>query len=141
MIKRVAIFCLLCMVLLSTFVLADLNTDIVAYWDFEEGTGDFIDKVDGNNNIINHGTNYLSEGLVGFAADFESEQGDYGAIADHPDLRDSSITISSWVNLEALPVAPLGAIFAKGHPDSVGSYSLWIKNIVNKNFHILNPLF
>ncbi|HDK41780.1 MAG TPA: hypothetical protein ENG87_00250, partial [Candidatus Pacearchaeota archaeon] len=94
MYKR-GIFALFLLVILMSFVSADINTGLVGYWNFDGDTQDNS----GNNN---HGTNngaVFTTGQIGNALEFDGV-GDYvtiGTGSKYSDLCINGCTFASWI--------------------------------------------
>ena len=73
----------------------DITTGLVAYYEFENTSGDVIDAV-GSHNGTNNGATRGVEGKVGNAFSFDG--GDYVDITNHLDITDyNTFTLSAWV--------------------------------------------
>lgn len=81
-----------------------LNVGLIAYYDFNESSGNLTDKVRGKHNGTLVGSvNYETTGIIGGAIDFPGST-DYFSVADHPDFNfeiNGVYTFSLWLNLDA----------------------------------------
>lgn len=82
---------------------ANLDNDIIAYWNFEEVAGDLIDQVGGLHNGTVNGATVGATGIIGDAYDFDGIN-DYVNISDHNDLdsSDTDFSINAWLYIDKL---------------------------------------
>jgi len=77
---------------------ADLNTDIVAYWNFEEASGDLLDQVVSNDGT-NDGCEYGTAGIIDDCWTFVAANTDFVTIPDNAALKFASgdFSVQAWV--------------------------------------------
>lgn len=83
-----------------------LRTGLVAWWSFDEASGDALDEHDTHDGTEN-GTGGVARasGLHGNAADFERDDGDYFSVTDHADFVQGGtnpFSINFWTYLETV---------------------------------------
>jgi len=83
----------------------NLTNGLVAYWDFEEGSGNILHDVSGHGN---DGTIYGAQwvdGVEGNALSFYRSEGDYVKIPSSESLKSisESFTLTAWVYLKSYP--------------------------------------
>jgi len=102
-------------------VKANNENGLIAYWDFNEGSGEILYEVYHNNIGIIDGANW-TKGLLGFGLEFDGLN-DYVSVSGFDSLNiTENITIEAWIYLYEMPwVAP---IIAKGTNSSNFSYYL-----------------
>ena len=79
-----------------------LNQHIVGYWDFNEASGDLIDKLNGTHNgTVDTGVVYQDPGIINGSYTFTSGGNDYVNITDGNigACSDNNCSISLWVNV------------------------------------------
>ncbi len=87
---------------LSQYANLVLEDNPVAYWRFEEHSGNIVADIKGTNHasLINN-PEIDVDGVDGSGIRFINEKSSYAEAPDHPDLNiEGSITIEFWVNLE-----------------------------------------
>jgi len=94
-------------IILSSLVIASLDEGLVTYYDFEESSGDVIDKVNGNSNsILIVGFSNQQTGKIGYAYN-NSVSGSTTAKIDFPisdfPIGNNNRTFNYWVKDIALP--------------------------------------
>jgi hypothetical protein len=125
--------------MMTTFFIMDVPTNVkstdiglVAYWDFDKGTGTVVhDSIGGNHGTI-HGAQWVS-GISGYALSFDGID-DKVVVPDNPslDLGTSDITISVWVQVHGINTT--GGIISKrnGAVASAPGYTLGV-NVITKS--------
>lgn len=93
---------------------SDCQSGMVAYWNFDEGTGAAArDAVSGEDGPL-RGPVWTAEGKVNSALDFDGN--DFLRIHDRPSLRlTKAVTVAAWVKYRTLDLSDSGArLFCKG---------------------------
>ncbi len=86
----------------NTAAMRDLNSGLVAYWNFDEGSGDVLHDVSGNGN---DGTIYGAtwvDGIKGKALNFNGED-NYVKIPNSPSLNPRNATFEAFVYINSYP--------------------------------------
>ena len=112
------------------FVLDFPDTGLVAYYDFEESSGDLIDRVNGNNNgQVNGSWTRQANGIVGFGYSGAGTNNDI-VVSDHVELDfASTMTISLWIN----STNPPGGFPAVKKRNGEGAYEIMVNDQVPGN--------
>lgn len=91
---------------------ASLSDDLVAYWNFNEGSGKLIDRFEGKFNGTNNGADYSASGILNDAYDFELDNTDYVEIdSDNLNTGFSEISVSFWYKSETQGTGTTNFIF------------------------------
>ncbi len=80
---------------------SSLNDGLIAYYNFDESSGDLIDQTDGLYNGTNNGASYSAAGKLGTSWDFENSEQDFVVGSDNAQFRTADTSVSFWMNLEA----------------------------------------
>jgi hypothetical protein len=106
---------------------ADLNTDLVGYWNFDQGPGTVVldQSVNGNDGTISGDPTWV-DGVCGNALDFDGD--DYVEIpVPGIDLVPNPFTICAWVNIQDNTLQGSHYIFGRTHGNVPGEYNFAFK--------------
>lgn len=129
--KRILLaICAVC--LIPGLAVAQVPTDHIARWKFDEASGNAIDDAVGNDLTETTGTIASAAGIVGGARDNENADSEYFTRADNADLStgDIDFTFCIWVKPES--VSGTFAIAAKGSWSATQEWYLHYTSSVNR---------
>lgn len=89
-----------------------LSSNLVAYWDFNEGNGTVVHDKSGNGNDgVNHGATWVTNGVIGGALDFNSIS--YVSF-NSPVVSVAPFSVCAWVKPDSLSDYQNHYVFANG---------------------------
>jgi hypothetical protein len=127
--KAVVLFVVLAMVcMVGGMAYADLNTDLVGYWNFDQAPGTVVpdQSVNGNDGTIRGDPTWV-DGVCGNALDFDGVD-DYVELPDI-DLVPNPFTICAWVNIQDNTLPGSHYIFGRTHGNVPGEYNFAFKRL------------
>lgn len=139
--KKLLLFVVV-VVILAASAQAAITDNIVAYWNFNESAGNFVDMYVGHD-LTNSGAAYGAVGQIGNAADFEDGENDHATRSDHVDFSftdgagtDEAFSVSFWFKPESVGS---DFLFAKASSSNGEYYGGIVSN--KARFHIYDANF
>lgn len=112
-----------------------LSDNLVAYWNFDDGSGTTVNDAVGTKDLTTN-SDWATDGTLGAVGDFESGNSDYSykAAGDLYPLITDSFTVQAWVKSESLPGGAQAFVVSKGGNTGVnyGRYHLAYDNGTSK---------
>ncbi len=119
----ISIFALLLLVGLMTQPVFAQNVEdgIVAYWDFNETSGETASDVSGNGHdgTLMGDPKWTNDGYFGGAIEFD-QVGDEVNVPYHADLNQETFTISAWANVEPGSAGHRAVVSSRDEPPTSG---------------------
>jgi hypothetical protein len=131
--KAIVLVAVLAMVsMVGGMAYADLNTDLVSYWNFDQGPGTVVldQSVNGNDGTIKGDPTWV-DGVCGNALDFDGVD-DYVELPDI-DLVPNPFTICAWVSIQDNTLQGSYYIFGRTHGNVAGEYNFAFKRLAEND--------
>ena len=101
----------------------DVQAGLVSYWNFDEGTGDIINDIVGNNDGTINGTPTWVDGIIGGGLQFNGNNNYIDCGADVSLDITETLTIAAWVKIAAF--GNLDGVVTKGVNSGPYAMQLW----------------
>lgn len=103
---KIAIQSLVLILLLATSASADLTTNLVAYWKFDDASGGLADAVNSHDGSATGSVKYDTTGIINTGIGFhDANLNERFEVADHDDFTVTAFSISVWVRCDTNGVA------------------------------------